>query len=75
MIVEIDDDVGAVAMFMQRNFSAFRLCQIADEMARLAPLLWARHGTSACDLVTDPVLSDIPTTYRQLVLPPRSVPN
>ena len=44
MKLEIDPDVKAVAEFMQRNVSGYRLCRVANAVAAIAPLLWSMHG-------------------------------
>lgn len=44
MNLEIDEDVKAVAEFMQERIAASRRVSVADGLARLAPLIWDRHS-------------------------------
>jgi hypothetical protein len=46
MQVEMDPDLQAVASFMQERFASDRLAPIADELFRLAPLLWGHFDRS-----------------------------
>lgn len=43
MELKIDDDVKAVAEFMQRNVKTARLVSVAQSVADLAPILWKRY--------------------------------
>lgn len=45
MDLEIDQDVKAVAEFMQRNIAASKLVAVASTVAAMAPLLWAHHDS------------------------------
>jgi hypothetical protein len=45
MEIQIDQDVKAVAEFMQRTMPAAKLVGVAEAIAALSPLLWGRHGT------------------------------
>lgn len=42
MRVVVDDDVQAVAGFMQANVPASRLTSVANALAVLAPVLWGK---------------------------------
>lgn len=44
MNLEIDQDVKAVAEFMQSNVAAARLVGVATAIGRLAPILWGRYS-------------------------------
>ena len=43
MTMEVDDDIKAVAEFMQERIEASRLVSVAEGLAAVAPLLWGRH--------------------------------
>jgi hypothetical protein len=45
--VILDDDVKAVAEFMQTKIAASRLISVADGLAAIAPLLWGRYEPEA----------------------------
>ena len=47
MSLQIDDDVEAAALLLQRNFPAAKLVSIACALSDLAPALWGRHGREA----------------------------
>ena len=55
MTFEIDDDVKAVAEFMQQNIAAGRLVGVATAIGRLAPILWGRFSADDVQAV---VLTD-----------------
>lgn len=44
MELEIDEDVKAVAEFMQTNIAASRLTGVASSLSALAPVLWGRYA-------------------------------
>jgi hypothetical protein len=46
MKICLDDDVGKVAEFMERNLPARKLQAVADALAQLADLIWARHANA-----------------------------
>lgn len=71
MNLEIDEDVKAVAEFMQERIAASRLVSVADGLAKMAPILWGRHpseevaalrlssnSTFVCDPHTQPSASE-----------------
>jgi GTPase len=41
-LMYVDEDVQAVAAFMQGRIAASRLVAVADGLAALAPLLWGK---------------------------------
>jgi len=41
--LKIDEDLKAVAEFMQKNIPASRLVGIANGLAGIAPILWGHH--------------------------------
>lgn len=47
MDILLDDDLRAVAEFMQRHVAAAKLVPIAEAMNALAPILWGRYGRDA----------------------------
>jgi len=44
MELVLDDDVKAVAEFMQGNITASKLISVASAIAALAPILWGRYA-------------------------------
>lgn len=61
MHVEMDPDLQAVTSFMQKSFSADRLAPLADELFRIAPLLWGhfdRAEVRALSLRNEPIVPD-----------------
>jgi len=65
MHLEMDADLQAIAGFMQERFAADRLAPLADELFRIAPLLWGhfdRAEVRPIALVPPPILGcDQPT--------------
>lgn len=57
MDLVFDEDVKAVAEFMQERLSANRLVSVANGLAAIAPLLWGRYDAE-------------PVSVLQLVSPP-----
>ena len=58
MQLVIDDDLKAVAEFMQGTIPTNRLVSVASELSRVAPVLWGRHPgeeITALRLVADPI--------------------
>ena len=47
----VDDDVQAVAEFMQGKIAASRLVAVADGLAAIAPLLWGRFQPDAIQAI------------------------
>lgn len=47
----IDEDVKAVAAFMQEKIPASRLVAVADGIAGIAPLLWSRYQGEKIDVL------------------------
>jgi hypothetical protein len=47
----VDDDVKAVAEFMQGRIAASRLVAVADGLAAMAPLLWGRFQPEAIQAI------------------------
>lgn len=45
--ITVDDDVKAVAAFMQKEIAASRLVAVADGLAAMAPLLWGKYPAEA----------------------------
>lgn len=60
----IDNDVKAVAEFMQSNMTAARLVPVAQAVARLAPILWGRYRPEEIDalMLAHPQLSGSETS-------------
>jgi len=60
MNIKMDDDVRAVAEFMQSSIPADRLRSVAEKVSALAPLLWGHfpfEEVRAIALVSDPPIS------------------
>ncbi len=60
----VDEDVQAVAAFMQGRIAASRLVSVADGLAALAPLLWGKFQPEAIQTVrleTEPISSALHT--------------
>ncbi len=47
----IDEDVKAVAEFMQNQIAASRLVAVANAMAKLAPLFWGKYQPDELDII------------------------
>jgi hypothetical protein len=65
MNITIDDDVRAVAEFMQSSIATARLRSVANSVNALAPLLWGHYATEevrAIALVSSPISGDDPHT-------------
>lgn len=61
----IDDDVKAVAEFMQQHVPAAKLASLASAVAELAPLLWGRYDrepVTALYLLPPPISRHDPHT-------------
>lgn len=72
MKFEVDQDVQAVAEFMQRSIPAARLIGVAAGIHALAPILWRHYGAEG---VTPVVLlgCDLPTPQAASGLLPGAV--
>jgi hypothetical protein len=44
--IEIDEEVGRVAQFMEENVNGEHLYRVAKALAQLADLVWLRHHDS-----------------------------
>jgi hypothetical protein len=42
-IIEIDNDVGKVAQYIEENLNGEHLYRVAKALAQLADLVWLRH--------------------------------
>jgi hypothetical protein len=61
----VDEDVRAVAQFMQERLPASRLVPVADGIAAIAPLLWGhfqREEVRTLRLKSDPISSCVEQT-------------
>lgn len=59
MELKLDSDVQAVAEYMQRIIPAGKLISVAEQLPKLAELLWSRYEQEPCIALT---LQEFPIT-------------